>query len=73
MSLSLAINGDIILDGHNTGLSLTQDDGYTRVFSVISGAPVRLPSLRYTLSADDSVGGVPGRAQLEADLRFCLK
>jgi hypothetical protein len=69
MTISIAANGNIIVDGHNTGFGVEQDSDFTRVFSVINGAPVRLPGQRYVLISNNPINGVPGLIKFEADLR----
>jgi len=69
MTISIAANGNIIADGHNTGFTVEQGPDFTRVVSVINGALVKLPRQHYVLTSSRPVNGVPGLTKFEADLR----
>jgi hypothetical protein len=63
--LTIYTNGNINIDGRETGLTVTQHALGTLVHRT---QPVMLPHQRYSLACDAPASGAPGRAQFEADL-----
>lgn len=74
--LRISDNADIIIDGHFTGLKIAQRLTGTCVYTPQDvGQQYRLhqlPHPRYATSHDRPASGVPGVAQLEADVRALL-
>lgn len=73
--IEITTNNAILLDGQPVGLSLRQAQHGTVIYtpaSVDGRVPYRehlMPHRRYSASHDAPATGVPGRAELEADVR----
>lgn len=78
MSMQIATNDEILLDGKATGLAVTQRrEGtvvYTRERPGTNYAEHKMPHARYMLGSDSPITkpGVSTRAQFEADVRVLL-
>lgn len=76
MAMQIYTNGAIEIDGKDTGLGVSQQQGGTAVYTreSITAAYVRhsMPHPRYALSTDSPASGNPGRTQFEADVRALL-
>ena len=76
MTIQIASNKTIYLDGQPTRLALAQRQDRTVIYSP-GGAGIdytehAMPHARYSAVHDAPASGVAGRAQLEADLRELL-
>lgn len=72
MALDLTTDGEIYIDRASTGLLLRQTAAGT-VIASRDGTTHPMPHPRYSAAADAPLSGVPGRLQLEADLRALLR
>lgn len=83
MSLTIYTNGNIAIDGQDTGLGLSQTSTGTKVFTREDlGRKYKLhamPHERYSAAHDNPTDprtgkptGAAGRAQLEADIRALM-
>lgn len=76
--LQIDTTNHILLDGQQTGLAIAQKLSGTVIFTPenrLTGAPYRehpMPHPRYATSCDAPASGVPGRTQLETDVRALL-
>ncbi|MFN8994211.1 MAG: hypothetical protein ACK5X3_11210, partial [Pseudomonadota bacterium] len=65
MSIVIYTNGNISINGADTGLSVSQTNDGTLLFKVANGEAVQLPRNRYALSCSNPASGVPGRVEFE--------
>lgn len=72
MSIVIYTNGNISINGADTGLSVSQTKDGTLLFKA-NGEAVQLPHNRYALSCSSPASGVPGRVEFERDLLNILK
>ncbi|MEY4415381.1 MAG: hypothetical protein RIQ53_2674 [Pseudomonadota bacterium] len=71
MTIQIATNNEIILDGQATGYGVTQAASGTIVGK--GGAVLALPANRYNLTTDKFLNpGVAGVTQFESDLRAAI-
>jgi len=72
MTIQIATNNEILLDGVATGYGVLQTAGGTMV--VKSGEVLPMPATRYNLTTDAYLNaGVAGVTQFESDFRAALK
>lgn len=76
MSISIDTSNRINLDGHSTGLAVTQRQDGTVVYTPEGiGRPYaehKMPHARYSLAHDAPASGAAGRAQFEMDIRALI-
>lgn len=67
MSIQIATNNEILINGQRTGFGVVQRQEGTRVYKVC-GSFISLRQNRYALSCENPASGVPGASEFEADL-----